>query len=250
MAGEARHHSRRKPQEQWLALIPHTHEGYISWEESEEIRSAIRENSLRVEQPGAAKQGAGLLTGLLRCRRCGRKLTIRYTGSQHEVLRYACNRGWVDHGEPRCIAFGGVPVDDAIGRQVLAVVQPAAVEAAVAASKEQMQEENDAIAALQRDLEAARYAAQRAQRQYDAADPENRLVTGELERRWNQALQRVKEIESRIQSYSADEHYAAATPEEFADLAAQLDLVWHDPRSDASLKKRIVRTLIGSRRRR
>ncbi|HVI78813.1 MAG TPA: recombinase family protein, partial [Candidatus Acidoferrum sp.] len=244
VAGEARHHSRRKPQEQWLALIPHTHEGYISWEESEEIRSAIRENSLRVEQPGAAKQGAGLLTGLLRCRRCGRKLTIRYTGSQHEVLRYACNRGWVDHGEPRCIAFGGVPVDDAIGRQVLAVVQPAAVEAAVAASKEQLQEENDAIAALQRDLEAARYTAQRAQRQYDAADPENRLVTGELERRWNQALQRVKEIESRIQSYSADEHYAAATPEEFADLAAQLDLVWHDPCSDASLKKRIVRTLI------
>ena len=244
VAGEARHHSRRKPQEQWLALIPHAHEGYISWEESEEIRSAIRENSLRVEQPGAAKQGAGLLTGLLRCRRCGRKLTIRYTGSQHEVLRYACNRGWVDHGEPRCIAFGGVPVDDVIGRQVLAVVQPAAVEAAVVASKEQMQEENDAIAALQRDLEAARYAAQRAQRQYDAADPENRLVTGELERRWNQALQRVKEIESRIQSYSAEEHYAAATPEEFADLAAQLDLVWHHPRNDASLKKRIVRTLI------
>jgi len=244
VAGEARHHSRRKPQEQWLALIPHTHEGYISWEESEEIRSAIRENSLRVEQPGAAKQGAGLLTGLLRCRRCGRKLTIRYTGSQHEVLRYACNRGWVDHGEPRCIAFGGVPVDHAIGRQVLAVVQPAAVEAAVAASKEQMQEENDAISALQRDLEAARYAAQRAQRQYDAADPENRLVPGELERRWNQALQRVNQIQGRIQSYSADKQYAAATPEEFADLAAQLDMVWHDPCSDASLKKRIVRTLI------
>jgi hypothetical protein len=70
------------------------------------------------------------------------------------------------------------------------------------------------------------------------------LVTGELERRWNQALQRVNEIEGRIQSYSADKQYAAATPEEFADLAAQLDMVWHDPRSDASLKKRIVRTLI------
>src|SRR4051812_44112941 len=112
------------------------------------------------------------------------------------------------------------------------------------ASKEQMQEENDAIAALQRDLEAARYAAERAQRQYDAADPENRLVTGELERRWNQALQRVNEIEGRIQSYSADKRYAAATPEEFAGLAAQLDMVWQDPRSDASLKKRIVRTLI------
>src|SRR4051794_7082236 len=244
VAGEARHHSRRKPQEQWLALIPHTHEGYISWEESEEIRSAIRENSLRVEQPGAAKKGAGLLTGLLRCRRCGRKLTVRYTGSQHEVLRYTCNRGWLDHGEPRCIAFGGVPVDDIISKQVLAAVQPAAIEAALLASEEQMHHKDDAIAALERDLEAARYAAQRAQRQYDAADPENRLVTGELERRWNQAMQRVREIENRIQSATAEEQDRTPTPAEFAGLAEQLDQVWNDPRSDASLKKRIVRTLI------
>src|SRR4051794_12849717 len=244
VAGEARHHSRRKPQEQWLALIPHTHEGYISWEESEEIRSAIRENSLRVEQPGAAKKGAGLLTGLLRCRRCGRKLTVRYTGSQHEVLRYTCNRGWLDHGEPRCIAFGGVPVDDTISKQVLAAVQPAAIEAALLASEEQIQHQDDAIAALERDLEAARYAAQRTQRQYDAADPENRLVAGELERRWNQALQRVRDIENRIQSATAEEQHPAPTPAEFAGLAEQLDEVWNDPRSDASLKKRIVRTLI------
>jgi hypothetical protein len=135
---------------------------------------------------------------MLRCRRCGRKLTIRYTGSQHEVLRYTCNRGWLDHGEPRCIAFGGVPVDDVIGKQVLAAVQPAAIEAAVMAGKEQQQHDGDALAALERDLEAARYAAQRVQRQYDASDPENRLVSGELERRWNQALERVRDIESRI----------------------------------------------------
>lgn len=91
-------------------------------------------------------------------------------------------------------------MDDIISKQVLAAVQPAAIEAALLASEEQIQHQDDAIAALERDLEAARYAAQRAQRQYDAADPENRLVTGELERRWNQALQRVREIENRIQS--------------------------------------------------
>lgn len=242
--GEPRHRSRKKPREQWLALIPNSHEGYISWEESENIRRSVRENVITAEQPGAAKKGAGLLTGLLRCRRCGRKLTVRYTGSQHEVLRYACNRGWLDHGEPRCIAFGGVPVDDTISKQVLAAVQPAAIEAALLASEEQIQHQDDAIAALERDLEAARYAAQRAQRQYDAADPENRLVTGELERRWNQALQRVREIENRIQSATAEEQHTAHTSAEFAGLAEQLDQIWNDPRSDASLKKRIVRTLI------
>jgi DNA invertase Pin-like site-specific DNA recombinase len=242
--GVPRHRARRKPREEWLALIPHAHEGYISWEESESIRQAIRENVISAEQPGAAKKGIGLLTGLLRCRRCGRKLTIRYTGTQHEVLRYTCNRGWLDHGEPRCIAFGGVPVDDTISQQVLSVVRPSAIEAALLASDEEMTRRNDAIAALERDLEAARYAAQRAQRQYDASDPENRLVTGELERRWNQALSRVQDIEARIQSYAVDQQHTAASRDEFAGLAEQLDQVWNSPHSAASIKKRIVRTLI------
>jgi DNA invertase Pin-like site-specific DNA recombinase len=242
--GEPRHRSRRKRREEWTALIPHAHEGYVSWEESETIRQLVRENVTSSERAGAAKKGAALLTGLLRCGRCGRKLTVRYTGNQHAVLRYACHRGWLDHGEPRCIAFGGVPVDDVISRQIIAVVQPAAVEAAVLARDEQMQNQNDAIAALQRDLEAAQYAADRARRQFDAADPENRLVTGELERRWNQALQHVRELETRIRSHAAEEQHPAATSAEFADLAEQLEQVWNDPGSDAVLKKRIVRTLI------
>jgi len=242
--GEPRHRSRRKPREQWLALIPNAHEGYIGWEESESIRRTVRENVPGADWSGAPKKGAGLLTGMLRCRRCGRKLTVRYTGSQHEVLRYTCNRGWLDHGEPRCIAFGGVPVDDVIGKQVLAAVQPAAIEAAVQAGKEQQQHDRDALAALGRDLEAARYTAQRAQRQYDASDPENRLVSGELERRWNQALERVRDIESRIHALGMNQADAAVVSVEFARLADQLDRVWNDPSSDASLKKRIVRTLI------
>jgi DNA invertase Pin-like site-specific DNA recombinase len=99
--GEPRHRARRKPREQWLALIPNAHEGYIGWEESESIRRTVRENVPGADRLGAPKKGAGLLTGMLRCcRRCGRKLTIRYTESQHEVLRYTCNRGWLDHGEP------------------------------------------------------------------------------------------------------------------------------------------------------
>jgi DNA invertase Pin-like site-specific DNA recombinase len=242
--GGPRRQSRRKPRDQWLAMIPNAHEGYISWEEFEGIQEIVHQNMIGGGRPGAAKQGVGLLAGLLRCRRCGRKLTVRYTGSQHDVLRYACHRGWLDHGEPRCIAFGGIPVDDSIGKQVLEVVQPVAVQAAVLASEEQSRLQDDAVETLRRDLEAARYAAQRAQRQYDAADPENRLVTGELERRWNEALRRVRELEVRIEAHGTTERSALATPAEFADLAEQLDVVWNDPRTDATLKKRIVRTLI------
>jgi DNA invertase Pin-like site-specific DNA recombinase len=120
----ARRGIRRKPRQEWLALHPGAHEGYVDWAQSETIRRMIADNLNGRERHGAAKRGASLLAGLLRCRRCGRKLTIRYTGHGHDVLRYACDRGWLDNGEPRCIAFGGLRVDDAIAEQVLRVIEP------------------------------------------------------------------------------------------------------------------------------
>ena len=240
--GKPRYLCRRKPREQWLALIPGAHEGYVSWEEFERIASTIREN---MQGAGAVKNGPALLTGLLRCSRCGRKLTVRYTGSGHDVLRYSCFRGWLDNGEPRCIAFGGISVDEAISREVLRVVQPTAIEASVLASQELGRQQDDILEALYRDLEAARYAAERAQRQYDASDPENRLVTAELERRWNAALQHVREIELRIEQHgAAADATPAASMEELYQLSQQLETIWADPATSVRLKKRIVRTLI------
>ena len=121
----------------------------------------------------------------LRCRRCGRKLTVRYTGAKHNIPRYACHRGRLDNGEPSCIAFGGLRVDDAIEAALLQVVEPGAIAAAVGAEAQAADRRDQVREALLRDLEAARYAADRAFRQYDAADPANRLVAGELEARWN-----------------------------------------------------------------
>src|SRR5271157_6150955 len=121
-----RHLCRRKPREQWLALIPGSHEGYVSWEEFERIQYMIQQNTQGEQQPGAVRNGPALLAGLLRCSRCGRKLTVRYTGSGHDVLRYSCLRGWLDNGEPRCIAFGGIRVDEAIGREAVAREMPKA----------------------------------------------------------------------------------------------------------------------------
>ena len=236
---------RRRPKDQWLALIPEAHEGYVSWGEYQRIQEMISANCRGPGQAGAARQGMGLLAGILRCRRCGRKLVVHYTGRGHDVLRYACLRGWLDNADPRCIAFGGIPVDGAIAREILRVVQPAAMEAAVLAAREASQQQDEVLRALGRDLEAAQYAAQRAWRQFDGADPENRLVADELERRWNQTLQRVREIEERI-AQQRGLHDPAVVPrvEEFQSLAADLEAVWHGAHTDARLKKRIVRTLI------
>ena len=243
--GEPRRGARRKPREQWLALIPNSHEGYVSWEQHQQIRRAIAENVRGGEPSGIVQGGAALMTGLLRCRRCGRKLAVSYTGNHHDVLRYECRRGWLDSGEPRCIGFGGMPVDETIAQEVLRVVQPAAVEAAVLASEEEARKQDEVLEAWGRDLEAARYAAQRAQKQYDAADPENRLVADELERRWNQALQRVQEIELRIEQHVHGQGKAStATREEYEELATKLETVWNCADTDVRLKKRMVRTLI------
>ena len=244
--GEPRKQSRRKPREQWLVLIRNAHEGYVSWERFEQIQQAIASNDRGWEQSGAVQNGPALLAGLLRCRRCGRKLTVRYSGNQGDMLRYACHRGWLDQGEARCIAFGGRLVDEAIGQEVLRVVQPAAVEAATLANEEEARQQDDVLQALRRDLEAARYAAGRAQKQYDAADPENRLVANELEHRWNQALQRVQEVELRIEQH-VHRHGKATPPptrEQFEDLASELEAVWSCSETDVRLKKRILRTLI------
>lgn len=243
--GQARRVSRRRSRDEWLSFIPDHHEGYISWQEFEEVQTAIRSNTRGGGRVGAAKRGSAQLSGLLRCRHCGRKLLVAYTGQNRRFPRYVCQRGYLDNGEAKCISFGGVPVDQAISKEILRVVEPAAIEAAVQAEQNRSQEHDAALRALEHDLQAARYAAGHAQKQYDAADPDNRLVADELERRWNLALQRVEELELRIQQHREESvEYTPSALSEFDDLADELAAVWNDEKSDARLKKRIVRTLI------
>src|SRR5258708_11998307 len=129
--------SRRKARADWLCLKPGTHEGYVSWERFEAIRTMVSNNNVPTStHHGAPKHGEALLAGLIRCRRCGRKLTLRYTGAQHHIPRYSCWRGWLDTAEPRCIAFGGLRVDDAIERAILGVVGPGAVPASMAPAEQ------------------------------------------------------------------------------------------------------------------
>ena len=170
---------------------------------------------------------------------------VHYTGCDHDVPRYACRRGSLDNGEPRCIAFGGRGVDDAIEQELLRVLDPAAIEAALEAHREETRRRDEVLEALKRDLEAARYAVDKAFRQYNATDPANRLVAAELELRWNRALERIRELESRIEKHVSQTPAKTPTsPEQFATLADDLKAIWRDPSTDIRLKKRIARELI------
>ena len=97
----------RKARTNWLALMPDAHEGYVSWERAEAIRAMVSSNVPTSRHHGAPKHGDALLAGLIRCRRCGRKLTLRYTGARHGIPRYSCSRACMDNGGSHCIAFGG-----------------------------------------------------------------------------------------------------------------------------------------------
>ena len=125
------------------------------------------------------------------------------------------------------------------------MLEPGAIEAALEADREETHRRDEVLEALRRDLEAARYAADKAFRQYDATDPANCLVTAELELRWNRALERVTELEGRIEKHASEAPTTTPTsPGQFETLAADLKAIWRDPATDMRLKKRIVRELI------
>lgn len=151
----------------------------------------------------------------------------------------------MDNGDPKCISFGAVPVDEMVSREVLLVVRPSAIEAAILVASEASTKQDDVIDSLLMDLKAARYAAERAGKQYDAVDVDNRLVAEELERRWNQALERVRELEQRLQEEQR-RHQEQTPPssDSLGALARDLDRVWNDSETDIRLKKRILRTLV------
>lgn len=244
--GKARKSSRRRRKEEWISLIKDHHEGYISWKDYERIEAMIAENHFGSQANGAVRRGPALLAGLLRCGRCGRKLTVAYSGGgRQRFVRYSCLRGNMDTGEARCIAFGGVPVDAAVSSEILRVLEPAALEASILASEQFSQQADAVLTALRRDLQAAQYEASRAQKQFDAADPENRLVTEALERRWNEKLAEVQRLEQRVAEHqNATPQQVDAKPADFAELARDIETIWNSEGSSERLKKRIVRTLI------
>ena len=125
----------KKPRTEWAVLLLDRHEGYVSWSEYERNQRLIADNAgnkgLMVRR--AVRLGDTLLAGLIRCGHCGRKLHVAYSGTNGDVGRYHCKGAHINHGTARCISFGALRVDQAVGAQVLALLQPLGVEAALRA---------------------------------------------------------------------------------------------------------------------
>ena len=192
---------------------------------------------------GAARKGELLLPGLLRCGHCGRKLHVHYSG---KIGRYNCYGARTNHGAARCISISGLSIDAAISNEVLRVLKPLGIEAALKAIEAQSSTTTAAERQLELSLQQARYEAAHARRQYDAVDPANRLVAGELERRWNEALQAVAKVEGEIAALIARRPPPLGEPErqQLMALGADLERAWLHPAATAATRKRILRAAL------
>jgi hypothetical protein len=235
------------PQGKWKVFLRDHHEAYIDWEVFEENQRRMSHNSLKLdgdEAVAAVRAGQGLLVGLLRCRRCGRKLHIRYHGRKGTAGRYAC-KGDYDSGGKYCLAFGSALVDKRFATELLRVISPLGAAASLAALDRLGGEQDDQRQALARQLEQAEYEALRAFEQYDQVDPRHRLVAADLEQRWNSRLEQVNTLKATLARL--DEQRAAITPaqrQRILRLGERFAEVWEHEQSSVEWKKKIVRTMV------
>jgi predicted DNA-binding transcriptional regulator AlpA len=236
------------PIEEWSVCMPDHHPGYVTWEEYLANRQRLRANVRpRGEGGGAAREGGALLQGLLRCGRCGRRMQVAYSGNDGRRIRYACVRGFHLHGtEATCQTLGGGRLDKAVAGAFLDAVTPAGVAASTGAITE-LTEQHDARLAGQRlALERAEIDAQRAERQFDACEPENRLVARTLERKLEDALAGVAREQRTL---AALEHarpapLTSAERDALTRLARDLPKLWAAKTTTDRDRKELLRALI------
>jgi DNA invertase Pin-like site-specific DNA recombinase len=238
----------RRSQTEWEVLLPDHHEGYISWEEFGRNQRLIADNanSKGLMARGSVRRGDALLAGLLRCGHCGRRLHVSYSGTVGFCVRYHCRGAHINHGTERCISFGGLRVDAAVSAELLRVLAPLGIEAALRALDARAADGSEVHRQAELALTQARYEAGLARRQYDAVDPDNRLVVAELERPWNDRLVEVHRIEEQLATLKTAK-VVMPTAEERARLmalGADIEALWHHPGATAETRKHVLRTAI------
>jgi DNA invertase Pin-like site-specific DNA recombinase len=249
-SGRARRtYQRELPLSEWDVLILDHHEAYIPWDEYLENQKVLESNrgmhGNMKSKGGAPREGSALLAGLLRCGRCGRMFHVVYSGSSGHVLRYSCKAGSVNHGTDPCVSVAGMRLDQAVSSKVLEALQPVALEASLASVDELTKRDDEKRQALELAVEKARYEIVRARRQYDAVDPENRLVARELESRWEKTLHDARELECRLDALESSERpLSEQQHQRLLELGSDLELLWNDPRASTPLKQRILRTVL------
>ena len=238
----------RLPRDEWTALIPDAHPGYITWDEFEENQRRLRENAQAIggdRRRSPPREGPALLQGIVVCGQCGDRMTVRYH-QRHGALwpTYVCQLRGIARAEPICQSIPGRGLDEAIGRVLIETVTPLTLEMALTVRQELQAQLEETDRLHRRAVECARYDADLARRRYLQVDPANRLVADELEAQWNRALQQVVEAQDTYDRQRHADRLDAEARERILALATDFPRLWHDPMTPDRERKRMVRLLL------
>jgi DNA invertase Pin-like site-specific DNA recombinase len=241
--------TRLLPRSEWEVLIPDHHPGYVSWDRWEAIQEELRANwrPPRGHGGGAVREGTALLQGRLRCGRCGRMMQTGYSGANGECPRYVCARAKQLYGADRaCQSLGGRRLEQAVLAELFAVLEPAALAATARALAEAETVAAQRLGAFELAVERARYEADRARRQFEAVEPENRLVARTVEAAWEASLTEVRRSEAQLTAQRA-RRPTTLTPEELAWVSragADVRAIFAAPTTTHRERKQLLRAVV------
>jgi hypothetical protein len=236
------------PPQDWPVCLKDTYPGYISWEEfmANQRRLADNLNRYEAHRPGVPRKGGALLQGIAACGRCGRRMSLRYSGSQGDYPVYQCTADRDREGGRRCQEVRALAVDAEVERLALAALAPDRIALALAAVGELEEEARLLERQWTLKRERARYEGERARRQYDAVEPENRLVARSLERAWEEKLRAVEQVEAEHDAWRREQPISLTDAERDRILALGRDLpqLWNAATTTAVERKQILRLLL------
>ena len=246
--GVLRRRTRHLPMAEWPVLLPEHHPGYIDW-------ATFQANQARIDsnvhpQPhqagGAVREGAALLQGLARCGKCGRRLHTHYRGRNAQPGYHCSGKDLVQGRGVYCLNIGGVQIDQAIADAFLKALTPATMEATQRALQQLEADQDAALSQWRLAVERARYEAERAERQYRAVEPENRLVARGLETEWEKRLRDLATAEAELQRRE-QQRPRTLSPEEqnkLRCLGSDLNNIWTAATTTDRDRKELLRTLL------
>ena len=238
------------PQDEWKVIIHQAHPGYISWEEYLENCEQLRRNhasGLDDGCQGTPREGSALLQGLVICGKCGRRMSPRYYGTGGNRAAYECNQKRKQDGsEGMCWSVAAAAIDAAVETHVLEALTQEQLDISLAVLNELENQAAEIEHTWQLRFERARYEAERAFRQFDAVEPENRLVARTLEQRWNEKLQQLAELEQAY-TQARQVHRLELTEQQrqqILRLAKDIPAVWLSPTTTAQERKEMLGLLV------
>lgn len=244
--------TRQVARDEWEVCIPSHHPGFVTWERYGEVQHELRANwrAPRGSGGGAAREGSALLQGRLRCGRCGRIMQTGYSGNTGNCPRYVCARGQQLYGRRSCQSLGGRRLEQRVCDELFAVLAPAALAATAKALAEAEAHHAARLKAFELAVERARYEAERAQRQFDAVEPENRLVARTVEANWERRLTEARRAEADLAAQRAHRPSVLTTDEltwlrrAGADVRKIFDSAATTPRERKQLLRAVITEVV------